>query len=335
MTRLPAARLYEKYGNPYRLVEFRVFSFNRCGAGCANCFYQKADNHFEEFHKVRELATDLEKNGYQLETCYLLPTDVFENDFNYRIFSDDDLTRALRMFRFIGLASTLRNGFDSRFLDELAGRFPAQSFELHVNLLEDRVDESGYLAFLGEQLRSIRSRYGERIHVNLAINTGSRLADGQMEAIAGLAGRLSEDRILELNFTYLFNRRFTDSARRKYLENSFPLIRFLLNKMSRSERKFTDRTLLRKPSFVFKDGGIFLAPILPFDEYLFIEHPEFKLGSPTFDAFLRTYCTLEEQNIPILADCERCPHLSTCSGKGYFMAARRLGTGCFLQESTT
>ena len=86
MTRVPALNLYGKYGDPYYVAEFRLFSFNVCKSACKNCFYQKTKNNYVSFEKPLALAHDLIKNGYHLETLYMLPTDIFENDFNYKIF---------------------------------------------------------------------------------------------------------------------------------------------------------------------------------------------------------------------------------------------------------
>ncbi len=333
MSALPAPQLYGKYGDPFRLVEFRLFSFNECGGGCAHCYYRKTDNRVERYDDVLALATDLRANGFQLETCYLLPTDVFENDFNYDIFRDEKLRESLRSFRYVGLASTLREGYDARFLDSFFADFPGQGIELHVNLIEARLEDPAYESFLLAQLRELRTRYAGRIQINLALNTGAKHSERELGTLAGFAERGSDDRILELNFTYLFNAKLPKATRRDLLRGSFPLVRFLRAEMSRREPALTERTLLRKPSFVFKDGRIFLTPILPFDEYLFVDDPAFTLSAPSFDAYLSTYARLQAENLPVDDDCENCPELRHCQGKGYFMAAHHYGLGCHHKES--
>lgn len=153
---VPELNLYGKFGDPKKLVEFRLFSFNSCSAGCKNCFYRKTDNNFSDFQKADKLAAELMDKDYSLETVYLLPTDVFETDFNFRIFKDQNLKNVLNKFRYIGFASTLKDGFDRSFLDSLFQEYAHLKIEMHVNLLEEKIFDEVYVEKLSATIRELR-----------------------------------------------------------------------------------------------------------------------------------------------------------------------------------
>ncbi len=330
---IPAPNLYKKFGDPYKLVEFRVFSFNTCGAGCRNCFYQKTNNNFAQFKQVLDLANELESVGYKLETCYLQPTDVFENDFNYRIFEDESLVQVLNRFSYVGLATTLRHGFDGAFIQKLLSDFPHLKIEMHVNIIEENLTSVAYAEFLRKQFEDLKTLCGDRILINLALNTGTVFDDFQMMALKNLVQQLSHDRILELNFTFLFNKKMSKQKKSELMELSYPIIREFSREFGRNEQELNRRTLLRKPSFVFKDDQVFLSPILPFDEYVFIDESEYKLESPSFGSFLETYRRIEQKNKMLWPECEKCDNLEYCHGKGFFSVAQEFNLGCIKYDS--
>lgn len=329
---VPELNLYKKYGDPRHLVEFRLFSFNNCSAGCKNCFYKKTDNNFSNFSQVNKLAEDLVKHGYSLETCYLLPTDVFESEFNYRIFSDESLIEALNRFNYVGFASTLRNGFDAKFLDSIYHSFPHLKIEMHVNLLEELIFDSDYREMLGMQIRKLKTLYGPKILINLAINTGTVFSHSELEIIKNFVEEMSDDKILELNFTFLFNRKMNMEVKTKLLKDSFQLMHYFSNEFEISEKAFNDRTLLRKPSFVFKDDQIYLSPIIPFDEYVFIESEKYRLSDATFYSFLEVHQNIQNENLPLWTECDNCDRLSVCYGKSFFSLANYYSLPCIKEK---
>ncbi len=329
MPLLPRKNLYEKYGDPYRVAEFRVFSFNTCGAGCKNCFYLKSNNNFSDFDQVSSLASELLQRGYTLETCYLLPTDVFENEFNYAVFSQPDFVAAIEHFNYIGLATTLRRGFDSKVLERVLGlKGGALKIEMHVNLREDLLGESSYLDTLAASIRDIKHRYGDRILVNLALNLGTPLRPDELEVVKAIVAELSDDKILELNFTFMFNPNIPRETKVRYLRNAYDTLAYFNREFDKSEAAYNQRTLLRKPSFTFKDGRILLSPIIPFDEYVYLEDGFCELAAPTFDAFLETYARFEERNTPIIEHCAQCEFSPLCQGKHFWTLANELRIPC-------
>ena len=325
----PEPNLYNKYGNPYRVAEFRVFSFNDCGAGCKNCFYLKSKNNYHDYRKVSQLAAELKANDYVLESCYILPTDVFENEFNYQLFDDTDFQQALSHFNFIGLATTLRNGFEAKVFDQLLsfnqGRL---KIELHVNLREDLFTDENYLLQLEKSLVAIKNQYGNRILINLALNLGSKLSLSDHELLKQLVFRHSDDKILEMNFTFLFNPSMTKKQKMNLLKDSYPTMQYFTREYGKTEVEFTGRTLLRKPAFVFKNDKIFLTPIIPFDEFVFLDEKFCQLEEANFDSFLKTYQEIESRNLPILEECSVCENLPFCSGKNFFTVANELKLPC-------
>lgn len=329
---VPELNLYQKYGDPSHLVEFRLFSFNNCSAGCKNCFYKKTDNNFSNFSQVNKLAEDLIKHGYSLETCYLLPTDVFESEFNYRIFSDENLIGVLNRFNYVGFASTLRNGFDAQFLDSIFQSFPRIKIEMHVNLLEEMIFEQNYRESLGGQIKKLKTLYGSNILINLAINTGTSFTDSELETIKKFVEEMSDDKILELNFTFLFNKKMPMEAKANLLKHSYQLMHYFTDEFERNEKAFNDRTLLRKPSFVFKDDQVYLSPIIPFDEYVFIESEKYRLKDSDFHSFLEVHQNIQQENLPLWSECDGCDRLPICYGKSFFSLAKYYSLPCIKEK---
>lgn len=326
---IPALNLYEKFGNPYKLVEFRLFSFNTCGAGCKNCFYQKTNNNFTDFEHALKMAEEMDRQDYELETCYILPTDIFENEFNYRIFDDENLKKTLSYFNYVGFASTLRNGFDRSFFHKIYSDFPHINVELQVNILEEQIFNDDYLQHLDSQFTQLRELGGKRILINLALNTGTVFNEKEVERLKFMAERLSDDSILELNFTFLFNNKLSKEMKSQLMTNSYSTIKFLSEEFRKHENPYNDMTILRKPSFFFKDGKIFVSPIIPFDEYVFINENDFVVEQPSFVSFLETYGKIETRNRPLWKMCDTCENLKVCQGKGFFVVADHFKLGCF------
>lgn len=331
---VPALNLYNKFGDPNKLVEFRIFSFNTCSAGCKNCFYRKTDNNYASFDLVKKLAHELKEKSYSLETCYLLPTDVFESEFNYKIFEDSELQETLRLFNYVGFASTLRNGFDELFLTKMLSDYPHLKIEMHVNLLEELIDDEFYRQDLTETIRSLKAIYGSRILINLALNTGTVFKASELESIRKMVEQLSDDKILELNFTFLFNQKLTQLKKTHLLQESFPIMHYFSDHFAKNEQAFNSRTLLRKPSFVFKDSKIFLSPIIPFDEYVFIESEDFRLKDADFSSFLEAYARIDMQNLPLWDQCLSCEQLPICQGKSYFSLAKYFNLPCIKERES-
>ncbi len=111
---------------------------NNCSMDCKGCFYKRTDNNFNDFRGSRSLAEDMQSNGYRLETCYLLPTDIFDNKDNYSLFDNEDFAKTVSQFAYLGIASTLEDGFDTRFFDIVYGLNDNIKIELQVNLLVNR-----------------------------------------------------------------------------------------------------------------------------------------------------------------------------------------------------
>ncbi len=328
LAQIPRPNLYKKFGDPHKLVEFRVFSFNSCSAGCKNCFYKKSDNHYYDFESVRKLAAELAAHDYSLETLYLLPTDVFENDFNYKVFEDPEFIKAANLFSYIGLATALSKGFDQKFLESFFRSFPGHKIEMHVNLKEDLLGSAEYLAKLRSDVRGIKALFGDQILLNLALNLGTPVLKEDMVTIDSLVEELSDDRILELNFTFLFNSQFPQARKTQMLLESYPVIQHFSDLFGKNEQSYNSRTLLRKPSFVFKDEKVFLTPIIPFDEYVFVDDAACRLTRPDFESFLESYSKLEALNTPIIPECDSCEMLSLCHGKHFFSMAHMLHLDC-------
>lgn len=328
----PKPELYRKFGNPHRVAEFRLFTFNSCGAGCKNCFYQKSNNNYSDFDSVLKLAQDLQEKEYTLESCYMLPTDVFENEFNFQIFDNPKFIEVLGYFNYVGLASTLRNGFDEKLINQiLSMNNNSLKIEFHINLREDLLADKDYILDLEQKLTDLKKLFGENVLINLALNLGTRLTDEEHLVLQRLVALYSDDKILEMNFTFMFNSKMDKETKVQYLKQSYPTIQYFTKEYAKVESEFNQRTLLRKPNFVFKDGNIYLTPILPFDEYVYLDEETFKLKDASFDSFLNTYAHIEALNIPILEECNTCEKLEYCHGKTFFSLAQTLNLPCIKQ----
>ncbi len=325
---MPELSLYSKYGDPYKVVEFRAFSFNSCAAGCKNCYYQKSNNDFYDFSKSAYLGREFRDNGYTLETIYLLPTDVFENDFNFDIMKDSNFKETVSLFNYVGLASTLRGGFKKSSFDTIFDYVGDRKLELHLNLIESRIGHANYIDEISDSIVEIKKTYGNRVLVNLALNVGSEYTEDELTYIKNLVTKLSTDKILELNFTFLFNKKISHLEKAKLLLSAYPVFDFFSSEFKKNEKPYNYRTLLRKPSITFQRDKIFVSPIIPFDEYVFIDDPIYQMKSPTFDAFLNTYSEIQNHNLPIKQECETCDNFEYCYGKSFFAVANFFSLPC-------
>ena len=332
----PYSTAYDLYGDPHKLVEYRLFVLNECSMTCKGCFYNKLQNDFNDFAGALTLAKELVENDYQLETCYLLPTDIFDNQDNYALFEIPEFRETLNLFSFVGIAATLEEGFDPTFFDLVYGINDRLKVELQVNLSIKRLFDITYEPLIKRNILLLKERYGDRIVINLAINTGFELKDSELERLKVLLSDLSEDGIIELNFTFLYNPRIKPEKKRKMLISSIQTVNtfgaYYESKPS-FVKKYNHRTFLRKPSFAFlgNPNRIYANPILPFDEYVFVEDETFLLSEPTYEAFLDCFGQTSAFNFPVDDDCESCENLSYCLGKHYFSIANTYDLGCFLK----
>lgn len=275
------------------------------------------------------MANDLSQNNYHLETLYLLPTDIFENQKNYDILDSEDFIRTAKLFDYIGIASTLEHGVDQIFFDKFWQTLPHQNIELHLNLIEEKLTSKEYLQDIKSKLKNLKTFYGEKILVNMALNVGTDWSESELTHIKNTVSQLSEDQIIELNFTFMYNNKILRTKKAELIQMGYPVLNYFSTQYDKNEKAFNERTALRKPSFTFKDDSIFVSPILPFDEYVFLEDKKFQLEAPSFEAFLETHSKLEFHNKPILKRCESCLNLATCQGKHFFTLAHELSLPCF------
>ena len=63
----PYSTAYDLYGDPHKLVEYRLFVLNECSMTCKGCFYNKLQNDFNDFTGALSLAKELVENDYQLD----------------------------------------------------------------------------------------------------------------------------------------------------------------------------------------------------------------------------------------------------------------------------
>lgn len=331
----PYSTAYEQYGDPHKLVEFRMMVLNHCSMDCKGCFYKRTDNNFNDFISARKLAEDMQTNGYRLETLYLLPTDIFDNKDNYLLFNDKDFSTTVSQFAYLGIASTLEDSFDTKFFDIVYGLNDQIKIELQVNLLISRLFDINYQMKLKHNVNSIKSLYKDRIVINLAINTGFELSQKEKDKIKTMLKDLSEDGIVELNFTFLYNNDIIEEKKKKMLKNSIRIIQDFGDFYEKDQSfviKYNQRTFLRKPSFVFvgQPNTIYVNPIVPFDEYVYIKKDRYVLKIPSYDGFLNSYGAVSEINTAVIEACESCDHLTHCMGKFYFAIANEFDLGCFL-----
>jgi hypothetical protein len=326
---------YERYGDPYKLAEFRMLVLNDCSMDCRGCFYNRTKNNYNDFTSSLSLAKDLLKNGYELETCYLLPTDIFDNKDNYKLFENAEFAETVSLFEYVGVASTLETGFDPEFFKIVKNNNPLAKIELQVNLLIAKLFDINYQITIKSRIAKIKETYGDDVIINLAINTGFTLSDKEKVKLNQMLDFLSDDEIIELNFTFLYNPDISLEKKTNMLQESIRTIHDITDHYLGTEnatKQYNDRTLLRKPAFTFlgSPGDIFLTPIIPFDEYVFIDNPRFRVLTPNYEGFIKTYSSIDDINNVILDKCVNCKNLTHCMGKGYFPIARDFNMGCFL-----
>jgi hypothetical protein len=331
----PYSTAYDQYGDPHKLVEFRMMVLNNCSMDCKGCFYKRTDNNFNDFRGSRSLAEDMQSNGYRLETCYLLPTDIFDNKDNYSLFDNEDFAKTVSQFAYLGIASTLEDGFDTRFFDIVYGLNDHIKIELQVNLLINRLFDINYQMILKHNVNRIKNLYKDRVVINLAINTGFSLDPKEKDKIKSMLKYLSEDGIVELNFTFLYNKDISEEKKQKMMKDSIRIIQDFGDFYQKDESfvtKYNQRTFLRKPSFVFvgEPNTIYVNPIVPFDEYVYIKKDRYVVQTPTYDGFLNSYGKITEINTPVVDACESCENLTHCMGKFYFAISNDFDLGCFL-----
>lgn len=326
---------YQRYGDPHKLVEFRMMILNHCSMDCRGCFYKRTDNNFNDFAGAYNLAKDLVANDYKLETCYLLPTDIFDNPDNYNLLKIDDFRNTLKMFSYVGIASTLETEFDHAFFEIIDSVSKDLKIELQINLLIAKLFDINYQLIIKSRIKAIKEKYGDRIVINLAINTGFKINENEKAKLKNLITFLSDDEIIELNFTFLYNKEISHDKKRSMLEESIKTINEFGEFYESNQDfkvKYNNRTLLRKPAFSFvgSPNRIYLNPIIPFDEYVYIDNDKFLVKESSYDDFLNTYGQIEDINNTILDKCNNCNNLIQCMGKGYFTIANQFNLGCFM-----
>lgn len=335
----PYSTAYDLYGNPDKLVEFRVFSLNSCARKCKGCFYDKINNTYDDFHSMRLLAEDMYANGYQLETCYLLPTDIFDNDDNYRLFENEDFYETLKMFAYVGVAATLEDGIKPQLFDLVYQLNGNVGIELQVNLVLQRLRDVNYKMLLQHHIHHIKQLFGERIVINLAVNTGFAVTPHEITTIKKWIKEMSEDGIVELNFTFLYNDGIGATKKRTMLKRSIAAVQTFGSHYQTDpsyNTRFNNRTFMDKPSFAFvgSPNRVYVNPIVPFDEYVFIQNDKYLVTEPSFMGFLQAYGEVTKTNGPILDKCSSCENLTYCMGKHYFAIAKEFGLGCILDEQS-
>ena len=326
---------FERYGNPHKLVEFRMMILNHCSMNCKGCFYKRIDNNFNDFYFSYNFAKDLIQNEYKLETCYLLPTDIFDNVKNYELFDDLNFVETMKLFSYVGIASTLENDFDDNFYNIIKSIKGDLKIELQINLLFNKLFDINYHLILKNQIKNIKEKYGENVVINLAINTGFKLSEKEKNKLKKMLDFLSDDEIIELNFTFLFNPEINKDKKRNMMIESIKTINEFGSYYEKNDnftKKYNDRTFLRKPAFTFlgNPNRIYLNPIIPFDEYVFVENEKYLVKEASYDSFLDTYGQIDDINSVILNKCNDCKNLPYCLGKGYFAIAKNFNLECFL-----
>jgi hypothetical protein len=263
-----------------------------------------------------------------------LPTDIFDNKDNYKLFENAEFAETVSLFEYVGVASTLETGFDPEFFKIVKNNNPLAKIELQVNLLIAKLFDINYQITIKSRIAKIKETYGDDVIINLAINTGFTLSDKEKIKLNQMLDFLSDDEIIELNFTFLYNPDISLEKKTNMLQESIRTIHDITDHYlgdDTATKQYNDRTLLRKPAFTFlgDPGNIFLTPIIPFDEYVFIDNPRFRLLTPDHEGFIKTYGSIDDINNVILDKCIDCRNLTHCMGKGYFPIARDFNMGCF------
>lgn len=322
--------LHDKYGAHRKVAEFRLFLLNDCFKSCENCFYRRSGNKVENYDKAYELAVELRDQGYRLETCYLLPTDFFENEENYQTVRDPKVAKVLGMFEYIGVASTMEGELDFREFRKLADSWSIKQIEAQVNLINEKLFHDAYFNEVKRNIEKLRDELGEKVVFNLALNLGREITEREFERTKAFVEELSDDGIIEINFTFLYNGNLAHKLKSAKLLESLKSMKKLGSMYNREEERYNERTLLRKPAFIFMDHKAYLSPIIPFDEYAFAQGEDYELPDISFSGFLETITNIEKHNAPIWDECHSCEMLSTCMGKAYFAVAREYDLPCFL-----
>lgn len=328
---LAIQNLHDKYQDGQLITDFRIFCLNECSKACSGCFYNKVNNSVN-FKDANKLADELIEQGYDLETCYLLPTDFFDGPDNKKLFDDKDFVELINKFDFFGIAATMDEGdFDTSFLDPLKEVAPKVRIDLQLNIIMKMMFEEEYVQRLERAIDKFTARYPENT-VNLAINVGMKFTDEQYQRFEELIVRLSSDKLAEINFTFMARPEISPKMKGQYMMNALPVLNRLSDAYAENgEVKYSDITLFTRPGFVFKDNNIYVAPIIPFDEFVIIQKEDYRLKSPDFKGFLEATANIESENFPIWDKCAGCSNLSQCMGKGYFAIARNLNLPCFLE----
>jgi len=329
----PYSTAYDLYGDPDKLVEFRVMSLNHCSMDCKGCFYKKNNNTYDDWSSARDLCLDMISNGYKMETCYLLPTDIFDNPDNYNLFDIPEFVEMLSRFSYAGIASTLENGHDDKLFDIVYSVNSDIRVELQVNLVINRLFDINYQMLIRRNINILNEKYGDRIVINLAINTGFALTEREVTKLKSMLSEISEDGIVELNFTFLYNTDISEDKKKSMMAKSIATVNTFGNYYQSDAsfvKQYNDRTFMRKPSFTFigSPNRIYTNPIVPFDEYTHIEKPIYLLQEPSYNGFLDCYGEITDINIPIIEECAECDNLQHCMGKYYFAIAEEFDLGC-------
>ncbi len=325
--------MHDKYGSPTHVAEFRLFNLNDCFKTCESCFYKRSGNQIIDYAQISTFAAELSSNGYQLETCYLLPTDFFENSENLKLLEREDIQAVVNQFLYLGVACTLEGETDFTKFKEIINKLQIKEVEVQINLIMEKLYQDEYYREIRNNVSKLRSALDGKCVFNIAINLGQPLSPKELERIEFFVHNISDDGIIEINFTFLYNDLIPKKIKSKKLRNSLKSMSQIGKMYNSVEGPYNERTLLRKPAFIFKGSSCHLCPILPFDEYVFINNENYQLKKANFIEFLSTFATIEKLNEPTFDECEECTNLKTCHGKGYFMAVKEFELPCFLEAS--
>jgi hypothetical protein len=241
----------------------------------------------------------------------------------------------LYLFNYVGVASTLETGFKESFFEKVFSIREGLAVELQLNLSVKRLFEITYEETIKANIRKLKTLYGDKVVINLALNTGFDLKPEEIDRLKTLIMSLSEDGILELNFTFLFNEDISATKKVEMIKNSLSTVRVFSNFYKEDGsfvKEFNDRTFNSKPAFVFmgEEGSVYTLPILPFDEHVFVKDSGLLLKEPSYDGFLETFNYSSTINIPVLDKCNDCALMETCLSKHYFTLSNSYNLGCFL-----
>jgi hypothetical protein len=208
--------------------------------------------------------------------------------------------------------------------------------ELQVNLLLSELENPEYHLRIETEITKLKELYSDDIVINLAMNTGFKISESDQFILTTMIKRWSEDGIIEMNFTFLYNENISHSKKSKMLKESISTINTFGNiykKDASFKVQFNNRTLLSKPAFSFVQDSIYLNPIIPFDEYVFIKEDEYKLNKASYSSFIHTYISINSNNISKLNNCTSCSNLKYCMSKSYFSIENYYNVGCILEEA--